>query len=476
MRIVQELDASNAVPVNVVAATASVEGLQVDKSAFVEGTALFTPAGGVLNDTISADPTEDQAAAFRITPKRALHTNLRNVSGTEIATATNPLRTDPTGTTAQPVSGTVTANAGTGTMATRETSDGTAYGPPSTSVTGTITALNGEVDLDVTGYSAFAVILSGTWTATPSFQGTVDGTTWTNLKVQPLNGGTAIAATVANGQWMGGCGGLKQVRVVATIFTSGTINITLRAVRAGVLDMPELPVAAALADTQSNLTTPSIGALNSLYNGSTWDRMRGDITNGLDVDVTRLPSTAAAPASARLSDGSAFYDATKTGQLPAALVSGRLDVNLGAAPATVPVAAGKPATADIIVGQLSHTTTTGATTLLTIAAGKTWQGVITVCAAGSKAAATTGSGEVKATIATAGTNVTPAAGTVMIVRAQMGANAATGVTGTQGNSTVTMPITVNAPVGNSVTLTLQTDLTAVTVGTVDATASGVYVN
>lgn len=30
----------------------------------------------------------------------------------------------------------------------------------------------------------------------------------------------------------------------------------------------------------------------SFYNGTTWDRMRGDTTNGLDVDVTRLPALA----------------------------------------------------------------------------------------------------------------------------------------------------------------------------------------
>jgi hypothetical protein len=30
-----------------------------------------------------------------------------------------------------------------------------------------------------------------------------------------------------------------------------------------------------------------------VYNGSTWDRVRGDISNGLDVDVTRLPALAA---------------------------------------------------------------------------------------------------------------------------------------------------------------------------------------
>ena len=38
---------------------------------------------------------------------------LHNTSGTEIGTASNPIRNDPTGSTAQPVSGTVTANIGT---------------------------------------------------------------------------------------------------------------------------------------------------------------------------------------------------------------------------------------------------------------------------------------------------------------------------------------------------------------------------
>lgn len=41
-------------------------------------------------------------------------------------------------------------------------------------------------------------------------------------------------------------------------------------------------------------------------------------------------TTAAAPFAQRLSDGSAFYDAAKTGQLPAALVGARLDINNGA--------------------------------------------------------------------------------------------------------------------------------------------------
>lgn len=116
---------------------------QADESAFTEGTTPFTPVGGVLNETITSDPTEDQAAAARITPKRGVHTNLRNNAGTEIGTATTPVRTDPTGTTAQPVSGTVTANAGTGTFIV---GDGT--GPLTVDGTVTVNAGTGTFIVD----------------------------------------------------------------------------------------------------------------------------------------------------------------------------------------------------------------------------------------------------------------------------------------------------------------------------------------
>lgn len=54
----------------------------------------------------------------------------------------------------------------------------------------------------------------------------------------------------------------------------------------------ELPAAAALADGASNPTSPIVGAGALIYNGSTWDRARGDTTYGIDVDVTRLPAAA----------------------------------------------------------------------------------------------------------------------------------------------------------------------------------------
>jgi len=58
----------------------------------------------------------------------------------------------------------------------------------------------------------------------------------------------------------------------------------------------ELPTAAALADAAGNPTTPTVGAAALAFNGTTWDRLRGDTTNGLDVDVTRLPALVAGSA------------------------------------------------------------------------------------------------------------------------------------------------------------------------------------
>lgn len=55
----------------------------------------------------------------------------------------------------------------------------------------------------------------------------------------------------------------------------------------------------------------------------------GTVTANAGSGTFSIQATAALPGSVRLSDGAAFYDATKTGQLPTALVGGRLDINIG---------------------------------------------------------------------------------------------------------------------------------------------------
>lgn len=79
---------------------------EADGSTFTVGTTSITPVGGLYNDG-AADPTSGQAAVVRVTQKRGLHANLRTAAGVEIGTSGSPVRTDPTGGTTQPVSGTV---------------------------------------------------------------------------------------------------------------------------------------------------------------------------------------------------------------------------------------------------------------------------------------------------------------------------------------------------------------------------------
>lgn len=136
---------------------------------------------------------------------------------------------------------------------------------------------------------------------------------------------------------------------------------------------------------------------------------------------------------------------------------------------------GAPQTADIVVGTLSHTVTTGAAALLTVAAGRTWRGSVTVSVAISKAGAASGNGEAIGVIATAGAGVTPAAGTILTCRAYAGANVVAGTAGSQGNNGVTSEVVVVAPAGNSVTLTLATTINNATDAAVDASAIGTYV-
>jgi hypothetical protein len=96
---------------------------------------------------------------------------------------------------------------------------------------------------------------------------------------------------------------------VAAVDASGRVSVSLAASSATVTVETELPTAAALADATANPSVPTVGAAGLLYNGTTWDRVRGDTTNGLDVDVTRVQGTVAVdselPAAAALADNTA---------------------------------------------------------------------------------------------------------------------------------------------------------------------------
>lgn len=72
----------------------------------------------------------------------------------------------------------------------------------------------------------------------------------------------------------------------------------------------ELPAAAAMADAQANPTVPHVGANGKLWNGSTWDRAPGDVTNGAYVQLKG--NSISAPAQVSESYDSASSKTTNT--------------------------------------------------------------------------------------------------------------------------------------------------------------------
>lgn len=300
--------------------------------------------------------------------------------------------------------------------------------------------------------------------------------------------GTAAsgAATVGNPVMIGGKDGSGNVQFFASNLL-GEQTIALRALNGARGDGVSNSNAAQLPNTSGQEVF--VDVFPSVFNGTTWDRVRGDTTgtyvassavaladganntlafpfnggtvrqhvfpmvfNGTTWDRPRTASVGSNVAATGIAatapygqyTGNATQPALSTGNYGAA----QLDPagNLRTAPQ-------RPTASDIVAGSIEVASGAGPTTIITISAGRTWVGTVCATITNSKAAAATGNGQSKATVATAGTGVVPAAGTYFEVNAFSGANAATGTAGTQAANFGCIPMTVVAPAGNSVTLT-----------------------
>jgi len=217
---------SGTVTANAGTGTFTVNGTQADRSAFTDGSGIVRPIAGVYNETAS-DPTEDQAAAVRITVDRALHVNLRDSTGTQIfSSSTNP--------------------------------EG--------------------------GSSQNALY---TWNQA-NFTDDSPATVATKAGIAVM--GVATADAVDSGD----AGFLAMT-------TSRGLHANLRSASG-----------AEIGTAGSPLRIDPTGSTAQPVTGTFWQATQ-------PVSGTFWPTTAGSPSSARLSDGAAFYDAAKTGQLPVAL-------------------------------------------------------------------------------------------------------------------------------------------------------------
>lgn len=87
---------------------------------------------------------------------------------------------------------------------------------------------SGCLNLSVTGVGGVGVQVTGTFSGTLTFEGSLDGVTYTTLSLTPINSTTAVTTATAAGVWSGGVGGLSVVRVRMSSYTSGTATVTIQ--------------------------------------------------------------------------------------------------------------------------------------------------------------------------------------------------------------------------------------------------------
>jgi hypothetical protein len=129
------------------------------------------------------------------------------------------------------------------------------------------------------------------------------------------------------------------------------------------------------------------------------------------------------------------------------------------------------AAADILSGFQTFAATTAATTVITVPAGRTWVGTVSVSVACQNAGANAATAQATGVVSVAGAGVTPAAGNYFRCDALAGANVAAGTVGDSGDNFLSSPFAVVAPVGNSVTVQAAATITG-SGGQVSASAIG----
>lgn len=130
-----------------------------------------------------------------------------------------------------------------------------------------------------------------------------------------------------------------------------------------------------------------------------------------------------------------------------------------------------PPAAAVLTGYQTFAATAGATTVVTVPAGDTWVGTVSLSCACVEAAAGAVQASALGVVSVAGAGATPPAGNLFAVQAVAGANAATGLTGTSDSTFGSIPLVVVAPAANAVTVQVTVTITG-TSGRVDCTAAG----
>jgi hypothetical protein len=212
----------------------------VDEATFTPGSpTVMAPGGGFFQTNALNNPlTNLKMGMWQFTANRAGFVNLRNASGTEIGTSAVPLYVQGQFWQAlQPISGTVTALQGTtpwttstpdtrpgnSTITTQDVVSGSSVGQNGTTIWSGSPTAGSTYPLAINGQGVVRFGVTGTWTGTLTFEGSVDlGVTWVSQPVRVTGTSFTGASITANGQFLLDTSGLTNVRLRSTAVMTGT--------------------------------------------------------------------------------------------------------------------------------------------------------------------------------------------------------------------------------------------------------------
>lgn len=143
---------------------------------------------------------------------------------------------------------------------------------------GDIIALNGTVQADdVDNFPSAAVLVTGTWVGTLTFEGSTDGTNFKTMLAILLDGSNMVSSTTGNNSFLISTSGLKTVRLKMTAYTSGTATVLIQG-----------------AKSQAFLNTIA------MLRGATDGTKVGNVSDRLKVDATFSTTTTTVPGIVKL--------------------------------------------------------------------------------------------------------------------------------------------------------------------------------
>jgi hypothetical protein len=281
-----------------------------DEAAFTFGTTSQTPIGGVFQTTATSNAlTTGQMGAFQVTANRALFTNLRNASGTEIGTSSNPVQVSVANTGANGTSISVTASQGTAANLNATVAQGTAANLLAQVSQPTAASLNATVvGSGVAGTPAGGVLsIQGVTSMTPvqvsqatasSLNATVVQATGTNLHIVCDSGCTSSSVPADGSAFTAGStgqtpvGGFFQTTATSNPLTTGKMGAfqvtAQRALFTNLRDSSGTEVATAAAPLQVSLANTGSNGTAINVAQATAANLNATVTQGTATNLKAL--------------------------------------------------------------------------------------------------------------------------------------------------------------------------------------------